>query len=220
MNVFDIIGPIMIGPSSSHTAGAVRLGKYSRSILGSIPKEATIYLSGSFAKTYQGHGTDKAIIGGILGMDTDDENIPISMEMAEKLRLSFEFVPTDIDDAHPNTARIILLDENGRSICIQGASVGGGNIVINEINGTTVNISGQSDTLIITHDDVPGVVSDITHILKESHVNINGLSLCRNKKGGEAVITIQIDGDITPDVNKIILKQTHIIESIVIKAMK
>lgn len=220
MNIFDIIGPVMIGPSSSHTAGAVRIGKYARSILGTTPIEATIYFSGSFAKTYQGHGTDKAIIGGILGMDTDDENIPISMEIAKKQGLKYEFVPTEIDDAHPNTARIILHDENNRSICIQGASVGGGNIMINEINGTEVEISGQSDTLIITHNDVPGVVSDITHILKDSFVNISGLSLCRNKKGGVAVITIQIDGDITKEVNDIILQQTHIIESIVIKAMK
>lgn len=219
MNVFDIIGPIMIGPSSSHTAGAVRIGKYARSILGTTPIEATIYLSGSFAKTYQGHGTDKAIIGGILGMDTHDEKIPNSMDIAKNQGIKYEFVPIEIDDAHPNTARIILHDKNNRSICIQGSSVGGGNIIINEINGTAVDISGQSDTLIITHNDLPGVVSDITHILKENLVNINGLSLCRNKKGGVAVITIQIDGDITADVNNIILQQTHIIESIVIKAM-
>lgn len=218
MNVFDIIGPIMIGPSSSHTAGAVRIGKYARTILGSSPVEATVYLSGSFAKTYQGHGTDKAIIGGILGMDTDDENIPISMDIAKKSGLKFEFVPTEIDDAHPNTARIILHDENERSICVQGASVGGGNIIITEINGTTVEISGQCDTLIITHNDVPGVISDISLILKESNVNINALSLCRNKKGGEAVITIQIDGHISEEVNAIITSQTHIIESIMIKA--
>lgn len=218
MNVFDIIGPIMIGPSSSHTAGAVRIGKYARTILGSSPVEATVYLSGSFAKTYQGHGTDKAIIGGILGMDTDDENIPISMDIAKKSGLKFEFVPTEIDDAHPNTARIILHDENERSICVQGASIGGGNIIITEINGTTVEISGQCDTLIITHDDVPGVISDISLILKESNVNINALSLCRNKKGGEAVITIQIDGHISEEVNAIITSQTHIIESIMIKA--
>lgn len=210
----------MIGPSSSHTAGAVRIGKYARSILGTTPVDATIYFSGSFAKTYQGHGTDKAIIGGILGMNTDDENIPISMKIAKQQGLNYEFIPTEIDDAHPNTARIILQDKNERSICVQGSSVGGGNIIINEINGTVVEISGQADTLIITHDDVPGVVSDITQTLKESFVNISGLSLCRNKKGGVAVITIQIDGDVTNEVNKTILQQKHIIESILIKSMK
>lgn len=220
MNVFDIIGPIMIGPSSSHTAGAVRIGKYARSILGTQPVKALVYLSGSFAKTYKGHGTDKAIIGGILGMDTDNEDIPISMDIAQKQGLYFEFIPTNIDDAHPNTARIVLFDINDNSICVQGASIGGGNIIINEINGTIVSISGQSDTLIITHDDVPGVISDITLILKENNVNINGLSLCRNKKGGVAVITIQIDGDISDEENAIIKKQHNIINSIVIKAMK
>lgn len=220
MNVFDIIGPIMIGPSSSHTAGAVRIGKYARSILGSTPTEATIYLSGSFAKTYQGHGTDKAIIGGILGMNTDDENIPVSMNIAKESGLKFEFIPTDIDDAHPNTAKIILHDNTQRSICVQGASVGGGNIIINEINGTKVAISGQSDTLIITHDDVPGVVCDISNILKDNNVNIHGLSLCRNHKGGTAVITIEIDGNISNQVNDIICSQTNINESIIVKSMK
>ncbi len=220
MNIFDIIGPIMIGPSSSHTAGAVRIGKYARSILGTIPTKATIYLSGSFAKTYRGHGTDKAIIGGILGMDTDNEDIPISMDIADTNGISYEFIPTVIDDAHPNTAKIILTDTNDREICVQGASVGGGNIIINEINGTKVSISGQSDTLIITHDDVPGVVCDISNILKENNVNIHGLSLCRNHKGGTAVITIEIDGNISDEVNQIIASQTNINESIIVKSMK
>lgn len=219
MNIFDIIGPIMIGPSSSHTAGAVRIGRYARSILGCEPLEAIIYFSGSFAKTYKGHGTDLAVIGGILGMDTDDENLPNSIEIAKKSNLSFEFIKTEIDDSHPNTAKIVLCGNNQRIVSVQGASVGGGNIMINQINGTNVSICGKSDTLIITHNDIPGVVSYISNILKDNNVNINGLSLCRNHKGGEAVITIEIDGHVTDDVNKIILQQDSILESVLVKAI-
>lgn len=219
MNIFDIIGPIMIGPSSSHTAGAVRIGKYSRNILGDEPKEAEIYFSGSFAKTYKGHGTDKAIIGGILGMDTDDERIAVSMDIAKKRGLDFKFIETEIDDAHPNTAVIILTGKDGKKVSIRGASIGGGNIIIQEINDTIVSISGKSDTLIITHKDVPGVVAEISIILGDSNVNIHGLALGRTHKGGIAVVTIEIDGTIKEDVNDIIKEQPNIIDSIILRAI-
>lgn len=219
MQIFDIIGPIMIGPSSSHTAGAVRIGKYTRSILGSVPVKAEIYLSGSFAKTYKGHGTDKAIIGGILGMETDDENIPISMDLAKKSNLEFQFIEKDIDGAHPNTASIVLEDSHGKKVSVRGASIGGGNIVIHEINGTIVSITGKSDTLIITHKDVPGVVAEVSNILGNSNVNIHGLALGRNHKGGTAVITIEIDGTIEEHVNDLIKEQDNIIESIILRAI-
>ena len=114
LQAFDIIGPIMIGPSSSHTAGAVRIGKYARSILGGTPVKAHIRFSGSFAKTYKGHGTDKAVIAGILGMDTDDARIRVSMDVAKEEGLTFEFEEADIDGAHPNTAEITLEDATGR----------------------------------------------------------------------------------------------------------
>lgn len=219
MNIFDIVGPVMIGPSSSHTAGAVRIGKYARSILGEIPVEADVYLSGSFAKTYKGHGTDRAIIGGILGMETDNEDIPISMNIADEQGLKFKFIETDIDNAHPNTAKIILKDKNAKEVSVQGASIGGGNIIINEINGTKVSISGKSDTLIITHKDVPGVVGEVSNILGMNNVNIHGLSLSRTHKGGIAVMTIEIDGAMKEDVNNIISKQANIIESNILKAI-
>lgn len=143
LQAFDIIGPIMIGPSSSHTAGAVRIGKYARSILGGTPVKAHIRFSGSFAKTYKGHGTDKAVIAGILGMDTDDARIRVSMDVAKEEGLTFEFEEADIDGAHPNTAEITLEDATGRTAQVQGASVGGGNIVINKINGTEVSLTGN-----------------------------------------------------------------------------
>lgn len=219
MQIFDIIGPIMIGPSSSHTAGAVRIGKYASSILGTTPIKADIYFSGSFAKTYKGHGTDRAIIGGILGMETDDENIPISMDIAKEKGLDFQFIEKDIDDAHPNTAIVILEDAEGKKVSVQGASIGGGNIVIHEINNTIVSITGKSDTLIITHKDMPGVVGEVTNILGEHKVNIHGLALGRNYKGGTAVVTIEIDGVIEESVNDIIKSQDNIIESIILRAI-
>lgn len=219
LQAFDIIGPIMIGPSSSHTAGAVRIGKYARSILGTVPVSALIRFSGSFAKTYKGHGTDKAIIAGILGMETDDERIRISFDVAKAEGLDFSFEETEIDGAHPNTAEIVLRDADGNEVVIQGASVGGGNIVINKINDTVVAISGKSDTLIIPHEDVPGMIAVVSNILAEQGVNIHGFSLCRDHKGGTAVMTIEIDGDIDESINKIILQQPNILASTILKAI-
>ncbi len=219
LQVFDIIGPIMIGPSSSHTAGAVRIGKYARSVLGTRPVKAVIRFSGSFAKTYKGHGTDKAIVAGILGMDTDDARIRNSMEVAKEEGLEFTFVEADIDGAHPNTAEITLTDANGKSALIQGASIGGGNIMINKINDTEVSISGKSDTLVIPHDDIPGMIAVVTNILADKGVNVHGFSLGRDHKGGTAVMTIEIDGNIDDSVNEAILECPHIHASTILKAI-
>lgn len=219
LQAFDIIGPIMIGPSSSHTAGAVRIGKYARSILGATPVKAHIRFSGSFAKTYKGHGTDKAVIAGILGMDTDDARIRVSMDVAKEEGLAFEFEEADIDGAHPNTAEITLEDAAGRTAQVQGASVGGGNIVINKINGTVVSINGKSDTLVIPHQDIPGMIAVVTKILAEKGVNVHGFSLCRDHKGGTAVMTIEIDGDINESVQDAILENPHIFSCTILKAI-
>ena len=219
LQAFDIIGPIMIGPSSSHTAGAVRIGKYARSILGATPVKAHIRFSGSFAKTYKGHGTDKAVIAGILGMDTDDARIRVSMDVAKEEGLAFEFEEADIDGAHPNTAEITLEDAEGRTAQVQGASVGGGNIVINKINGTAVSINGKSDILVIPHQDIPGMIAVVTKILAEKDVNVHGFSLCRDHKGGTAVMTIEIDGDINESVQDAILENPHIFSCTILKAI-
>ena len=219
LQVFDILGPIMIGPSSSHTAGAVRIGKYARSVLGKTPVKAVIRFSGSFAKTYKGHGTDKAVIAGILGMDTEDSRIRNSMQIATEEGLDFTFIEEDIDGAHPNTAEITLTDADGRSALIQGASIGGGNIVINKINDTEVSISGKSDTLVIPHDDVPGMIAVVTNILAEKGVNVHGFSLGRDRKGGIAVMTIEIDGDIDESINEAIMECPNIHASTILKAI-
>ena len=155
----------------------------------------------------------------MIYMDTDDNRIRTSMDVAAEEGLAFEFVEEDIDGAHPNTAEITLKDAEGNEAVVQGASVGGGNIVINKINGTEVEISGKSDTLIIPHKDVPGMIAVVTNILADHHVNIHGFSLCRDKKGGTAVMTIEIDGNIDETINEDILKCPQIMASTILKAI-
>lgn len=198
MNVFDIIGPIMIGPSSSHTAGAARLGYVARKILGEPPVRAEIRLSGSFAQTFRGHGTDKALIAGILGFHPDDIRVRDSFEHAGRLGLDYTLQCEELPGAHPNTARITLYGQS-ETVTIQGASVGGGNILVNEINGMAVHVTGQSNTLVVLHRDKPGTIAAVTNFVACSGVNIGNFRLSRPQKGGQAVMTIEVDGEI-PDV--------------------
>lgn len=199
MNVFDIIGPVMIGPSSSHTAGAARLGYVARTILGQRPVKAAIRLSGSFAQTYRGHGTDKALIAGILGFPPDDVRIRDSLSQAEALGLDYSFQCENIPGAHPNTARITLTGAEGGAVTVQGASVGGGNILVDELNGMAVHVTGQNNTLVVLHKDKPGAIAAVTNFMAYSGVNIGSFRLARPQKGGTAVMTIEVDGDI-PDL--------------------
>ena len=218
LNVFDIVGPVMIGPSSSHTAGAVRIGRVARALLGCEPVNAQILLHGSFAKTYKGHGTDKALIAGIMGMATDDERIRFSPRLAEEAGLSVSILPTEIDGAHPNTALITLTDATGRTVSVQGASVGGGNILVTKVNGMEVYISGQYNTLIVLHQDTPGIIAAVTELLAESQVNICNFRLSRQKKGGVAVMTIEMDGGLDPALNGRIEALPHILSSTMLLA--
>ncbi len=219
LGVFDIIGPVMIGPSSSHTAGAVRIGKYAYSILGERPLKARINFSGSFAKTYRGHGTDKAIIAGLLGMDTDDDRIRRSIELAKEEGLQYTFETVDIDGAHPNTVELELEGESGRRVNVRGSSIGGGNILINRINGADVLISGKSTALIITHLDIPGMIGKVSNVLGNSGVNINNFSLNREEKGGTAIMTIEIDGEIGPSIQRIIQGIPNILSVSILNAI-
>ena len=196
MDVFDIIGPIMVGPSSSHTAGACRIGKYARGILSEEPMNAEIKLSGSFKKTYKGHGTDKAIIAGLLGFNEDDERIRESIEIAKKEGRNFTILEEDIENTHANTAEIIMTKTNGEKVVIQGSSIGGGNILITKINDAKVNINGLFDVLVVGHVDIPGMVYKITKVLYQWKININGLSLHREEKSGNAVAIIEVDDKI------------------------
>ena len=196
MNVFDIIGPVMIGPSSSHTAGAVRLGRVAWKILGERAVRAEIQLSGSFAQTYQGHGTDKALVAGIMGMHSDDERIRNSLQLAQDAGLAVTFQEIQLPGAHPNTARIALTGQNGGQAVVQGASVGGGTILVTEINGLSVSLTGQYNTILVLHQDKPGAIAAVTQFMAESGVNIGNFRLSRPQKGGEALMTIEVDGDV------------------------
>jgi len=219
MDVFDIIGPVMIGPSSSHTAGAVRIGKYARGILGEPVIRAEIDFSGSFSKTYQGHGTDKAIVAGLMGMDTDDLRIRNSLELAKQAGMEYTFRPVQIDDAHPNTVLLKLTGASGKTQEVEGASLGGGRISIRRINGTPVDISGEATTLLVYHLDTPGMISDVTNILARRGVNIGKFELRRGAKGGTAVMVIEVDGDVDASVNEQIRHFPNVYDSIVLPAI-
>lgn len=219
MNVFDIIGPVMIGPSSSHTAGAARLGFVARKILGESPVRAVIQLGGSFAQTGRGHGTDRALLAGILGFLPDDPRIRNSLELAGQLGLEFQFCRETLSGCHPNTVRITLTGAGGSKVTVQGASVGGGNILVNEINGMAVHVTGQSNTLVILHRDKPGTIAAVTNFVACSSVNIGNFRLSRPQKGGEAVMTIEVDGDISDAMVQELTVLPNIIHVVLIRAM-
>lgn len=191
--VFDIIGPVMIGPSSSHTAGAARLGKMARTILGEEPATATIALHGSFAQTYRGHGTDKALVAGLLGFATDDIRIKDALLIAREKGLQLNFLTVNLGDKHPNTAIFKLTGPSGRKIEIAGASTGGGSILINEIDGYPVELSGNYHTLIAIHQDKPGVIALVTHILAQENVNIAFMKVSRQQRGSQALMILETD---------------------------
>lgn len=193
MNIFDILGPVMVGPSSSHTAGAVKIGLIAAELLKDTPIEATIYLHGSFSSTGIGHGTDKALIAGLLGMRPDDINIPKSFEMAQKKGLQFGFENITIKDAHPNTALLDLKGKNGRAIEIQASSIGGGRIMVNKLDGIDVNFTSEKPTLIVHNIDQPGHVAEVTSMLSHKSVNIATMQLYRDKRGGYAVMVLETD---------------------------
>ena len=206
-SIFEIIGPIMIGPSSSHTAGAVRIGRIAREILGEKPIRAIILFHGSFAETYRGHGSDKAVIGGILGFSTDDLRIRKALEIAEKEGLKIEFKTVDLgEEYHPNTIKIILEDSSGLKIWIVGSSIGGGNIIVTEVNGFEADISGDYHALIAIHDDKPGMVAKITSILAKHKINIARMKVSRIRRGALAFSSLEVDQEIPKEIVKEIEK--------------
>lgn len=200
LDIFDILGPVMVGPSSSHTAGAVRIGNMARSLLGAEPVRAEILLHGSFAETGPGHGTDRALVAGLLGMKPDDLRIPLSFQEAEKRGLAFSFQNVDLKEAHPNTAVLTVADQAGRSIRLQAASTGGGRIRVDQLDGVDVSFTGAFSTLIIHSTDVPGKLAEVTRELELGNVNIANLNLCRAKRGGSVLTVIETDQKIPPEV--------------------
>ena len=219
MNVFDIIGPVMIGPSSSHTAGAVRLGRVAYKLLGEEAAAADIELTGSFAQTYRGHGTDKALVAGIMGMDSDDGRIRTSLDLARESGLKVTFRETNIPNAHPNTARITLTGKNGGSAVVQGASVGGGNILITSINGMSVSFTGQYNTILVRHQDKPGAIAAVTQFMAGSGMNIGNFRRSREHRGGEAMMTIEVDGEVSDTVMNSLGALEVVQQAVLIRAM-
>ena len=193
IDIFDIIGPIMVGPSSSHTAGAVRIGRMARTLLGEEPVKAAMHLHGSFAETGVGHGTDMALVAGLLGMRSDDYDIPNSFEIAQERGLDFYFDEIDLRDAHPNSVLLELEGVNGAKMSMQACSVGGGRIMVDKIDGVALNFTGNYNTLIIHNKDERGYISNITQALTMARVNIANMSVNRDMRGGSAIMVIETD---------------------------
>ncbi|MFJ7511679.1 L-serine ammonia-lyase, iron-sulfur-dependent subunit beta [Peribacillus simplex] len=200
-SAFDIIGPVMIGPSSSHTAGAARIGRVARTLFGKQPKKAIISLYGSFAKTYRGHGTDVAVVGGILDFDTDDERIPASLTIAEEAGMEVSFSIEDTVTDHPNTVKIRLFDED-KELELVGISIGGGTIEITELNTFQLKLSGENPAILVVHNDVFGIISSVSTVLANHEINVGHMEVSRKEKGQMALMVIEVDQKIKDDVMK------------------
>lgn len=191
-SVFDIIGPVMTGPSSSHTAGAARIGKIAREVFGKTPESVNVYLYESFAKTYRGHGTDVAIAGGILGMDADDDRLHESLLIAQAEGVDVKFIPLAEAVSHPNTAKLVMRSGHQKMTVI-GASIGGGSVKIVNINDIDVDINGGIPTILIFHQDLPGLIARVATILSDLEINISTMKVDRDTKGNNAYMVIELD---------------------------
>lgn len=192
-SIFDIIGPVMIGPSSSHTAGAARLARLARYILRDEPWRVRMTLYGSFAKTYKGHGTNKALVAGLLGLEADDERIPRAFELAEEEGLKYSFEESSDDAGHPNVVCFHMEGRNGKLMEVTGRSLGGGKVLVTDIGGILVEVTGEEPTIMTFHVDKPGVIAGVTDVLARKNVNISGMQVYRRKKYVEAVMLIYTD---------------------------
>lgn len=219
MNVFDVIGPIMIGPSSSHTAGAVRLGRVAWKLLDDELVKVEIGLAGSFAETYRGHGTDKALVAGCMGMHSYDESIRHALEIATEKGIAYSFYRVKLQDAHPNTVILHVYGKNGKEAEIQGASVGGGNILVDKVNGMDAGFTGQNDTYLIRHYDKPGAIAEVSNMMMYQQVNISNFRLSRIKKGGEALMMIEVDGTAPRELVTLLNMLPDVIAAILIRTV-
>ena len=195
VSLLDIIGPVMVGPSSSHTAGACRIGLLARCLVGGTPERARMELHGSFARTGEGHGTDKAIVGGLMGFRPDDERIRDALGIAEREALDYRFEKTTLgeeNEVHPNTVRITV-ERGDRSAVMVGSSLGAGRVLVTEIDGYPVEVTGSYHTIVLVAEDIPGSVARIATILSEDGINIATLRLTRKGRGGDAFMVIEVD---------------------------
>mgnify|MGYP003520760379 FL=1 len=217
ISVFEVIGPNMVGPSSSHTAGAASIAYLARKMMHEKVKKVNFTLYGSFAQTYRGHGTDRALLGGMMGFETDDVRIRDSFEIAEKEGIEFSFTANTVEtDVHPNTVDMEIEDISGRKLTVRGESLGGGKVKLTRINGVKVHFTGEYHALIVIHKDHPGVISKITNVFGKLHVNIAFLRVYRESKGGNAYMIIESDEAITPSAVEEIEKNPFVRETMLI----
>jgi L-serine dehydratase len=199
VSLLDIIGPVMVGPSSSHTAGACRLGLLARCLVGGTPERARVELHGSFARTGEGHGTDKAIVGGLMGFRPDDERLRAALEIAEREGLDYRFEKTKLGEenvVHPNTVRITV-ERGDRKSVMMGSSLGAGRVLVTEIDGYPVEVTGSYNTIVLVAEDIRGSIARIAGVLADDGINIASLRLTRKQRGGDAFMVIEVDE--TPD---------------------
>lgn len=198
-SAFDIIGPVMVGPSSSHTAGPIRIGNIARQILAETPRQAEFQLMGSFAETYQGHGTDLALLAGVLGLATDADEVPRADKKAEELELAYRFIPANLGFYHPNTVAISLTGAT-RTVRLIASSLGGGKVEVQELEDLPIKFSAENPTLIMYHTDEKGFLANVSQILDANGYNIARLSLERWRRGGPAITLCEVDGEIQPEL--------------------
>lgn len=193
VSLLDIIGPVMVGPSSSHTAGACRIGLLARSLVGGTPQTAKLELHGSFARTGEGHGTDKALVGGLLGFRPDDERLRDALDIADREGLAYHVEKTTIaEDAHPNTVRLTI-ERDATSVEVVGESLGAGRVRLTRIDGFPVEVTGALWTIVLVARDQPGSIARICGILADEGVNLATMRVTRKERGGDAFMVLELD---------------------------
>lgn len=216
MNLFDVIGPVMVGPSSSHTAGAVRIGLVARKLLKEEPAEAGLLLHGSFADSGRGHGTDKALIAGLLGLQPDDGRIPESFTLALQRGLRFRFGAVELPDAHPNSVLLRLKGVKGAVLEAEAASIGGGRIEIRRLGGMPLRFSAEQPTLVVRNEDQPGSVADVSRVLAQHGINIGTFQVNRDERGGSAVMVIECDAPLSDELVESVQRLPGILRAVCI----
>lgn len=198
-SVFDIIGPVMVGPSSSHTAGANKIGSIARSIFGDQPSQVDIHLYGSFAKTYKGHGTNVALIGGLLELAPDDPQLKVSKQLALDAGIHIQFIEEQEEPPHPNTVKLVL--KNGmQQMTLVGASIGGGKVEIVRLNEFELEFTGTAPAIVILHQDKYGAIAAVSRIIADNQINIGQMKVSRKVKGDEALMVIEVDQTASKEV--------------------
>ena len=221
ISVFDVLGPNMIGPSSSHTAGAAKIAYLAQKMITGPLLQVDFTLYGSFARTYRGHGTDRALLGGIMGFTTDDMRIRNSFEIAENKGIAFTFQPDEEEtDVHPNTVDIHMVNKAGQEMTVRGESLGGGKVRISRINKVQVDFTGEYSAVIVIQKDRPGVVAHITKALSDRNVNIAFMRLFREGKGDIAYTIVESDGHLPENIREELLKNEHVHDVMIVQPQR